>query len=162
MVEHPGMDDAGITGVNAPVGLVCTSLMEPKVILTNFGENTLTSVTITYDLDGVTGPFSYVWTGTLPYLASEEVSLPSFIAPYGNHTFNVSTSLPNGVPDQIPDNDAFAELDVNVTGETVFVEIFTDNDPSQLIWQMLTRATSWWAFRQSTVCPMCWRRASFA
>ncbi|MBK6540950.1 MAG: hypothetical protein IPG10_06655 [Flavobacteriales bacterium] len=48
MVEHPGMDDAGITGVNAPVGLVCTSLMEPKVILTNFGETTLTSVTITY------------------------------------------------------------------------------------------------------------------
>ena len=43
---------------------------------------------------------------------------------------------PNGVPDQIPDNDAFAELDVNVTGETVFVEIFTDNDPSQLIWQI--------------------------
>ncbi|MBK9076098.1 MAG: hypothetical protein IPL77_14195 [Flavobacteriales bacterium] len=47
MVERPGMDDAGITSVNYPVGLVCTSLSGTQSdALRNFGETTLTSVTM--------------------------------------------------------------------------------------------------------------------
>ncbi|MBK8340471.1 MAG: T9SS type A sorting domain-containing protein [Flavobacteriales bacterium] len=136
LMEHPGMNDAGIIGVNDPVGLICTSTITPEVVLKNYGENPLTSVTITYDLDGLTGPFVFNWTGNLPFLGSEVVTLPSFTAPYGSHTFNVSTSAPNSQVDEIPTNDADVELNVDVTGETMIVEITTDNDPSQLIWQI--------------------------
>ncbi|MBK9076100.1 MAG: hypothetical protein IPL77_14205 [Flavobacteriales bacterium] len=83
-MEHPGMNDAGIDGVNEPVGLICTSTITPEVVLKNYGENPLTSVTITYDLDGVTGPFVYNWTGNLPLPRNRSGVLPSFTAPYGS------------------------------------------------------------------------------
>ncbi|MBK6752543.1 MAG: hypothetical protein IPG69_02920 [Flavobacteriales bacterium] len=131
LLEHPGMDDAGITAVNAPSGLVCTSTISPEVVLKNYGENPLTSVTITYDLDGLTGPFTYNWTGNLPFLGTEVVSLPSFVAPYGNHVFNVSTSSPADRRVRSRRNSkAEVELDVDITGGDPVVEIATDNDPS--------------------------------
>ena len=141
MVEHPGRNDAGVTAINAPTGLVCTSFLEPEVVLTNFGENTLTSVNIVYDLDGgLTGPFVYNWTGSLPYLGTEVVQLPGFTAPYGTHTLNVTVQNPNGQVDEIPGNDLTSELNIDVTGETVIVRITTDNDPTQIYWEIQDQA----------------------
>ncbi|MCB0793006.1 MAG: proprotein convertase P-domain-containing protein, partial [Flavobacteriales bacterium] len=135
-VQHPGLNDAGISLVNDPeAGLLCTSSITPQVELTNYGENTLTSVEIHYDMDGL-NPQVYNWTGNLPYQGTEIVDLPAFISPYGIHTFNAYTALPNGGTDDIPSNDAAALPGVDVTGESVFVDIFTDNDPSGIYWEI--------------------------
>ncbi len=138
MVEHPALDDAGMGAVLAPTGLVCTSFLEPQVELINYGENTLTSVDIVYDLDGgLTGPFLYTWTGSLAYGDTVVVNLPGFTSPYGIHTLNVTTQNPNGQVDGIAANDAVSEPNVNVTGETVVVRITTDNDPTGIYWEVL-------------------------
>ncbi len=137
MVEHPALDDAGMGAVLAPTGLVCTSFLEPQVELINYGENTLTSVDIVYDLDGgLTGPFTYNWTGSLPYGDTVVVNLPGFTSPYGTHTLNVTTQNPNGQPDGLTANDLVSEPNIDVSGETVVVRITTDNDPSQIFWEI--------------------------
>jgi hypothetical protein len=113
------------------------------VVLTNFGEATLTSVDIVYDLNGGgpnQGPFTYTWTGSLPYQGTVIVDLPGFTAPYGTHTLNVSVQNPNGLPDEITGNSSFSEANLDVTGETVIVEITTDNDPTQLFWEIQDQA----------------------
>ncbi len=143
MIEHPGLYDAGISDVLYPAGLVCTSFLEPQVELTNFGEATLTSVDIVYDLNGGgpnQGPFVYTWTGSLPYQGTEIVNLPGWTAPYGIHTFNVTVQNPNGQPDEIAGNSAIAEGGVDVSGETVIVRITTDNDPTGIFWEIQDQA----------------------
>ncbi|MCC6576343.1 MAG: hypothetical protein IT228_03275, partial [Flavobacteriales bacterium] len=137
LLEHPGVNDAGITNIISPTGLVCTSFLEPRVMLTNFGEATLTSVVIQYDLNGGVGPFWYNWTGSLAYGDSVQVDLPGFTAPYGTHTLNVTTQNPNGQVDDMPANDAMSEYNIDVTGETVVVRITTDNDPSGIYWEIM-------------------------
>ncbi len=139
-LEHPGVNDAGIVDVISPTGLVCNSFLEPVVKLTNFGEATLTSVQIVYDLDGITGPFTYNWTGSLPYQDTTVVNLPGFTSPYGTHVLNVTVQNPNGQTDEIPGNSAFAETGLDVTGETVVVEITTDNDPTGIYWEIQDQA----------------------
>ena len=53
-------DDAGIDAIIDPVGNFCGTNIVPQVTLKNFGANTLTSVTINYDIDG--GPNqTYNW-----------------------------------------------------------------------------------------------------
>ena len=58
------------------------------------------------------------------------------MSPYGIHTFNVYTRTANGNTDEIASNDAQAVTGVDVTGETVIVEVTTDNDPSGLYWEV--------------------------
>ena len=143
LLEHPGVNDAGITDIISPTGLVCSSFLAPKVALTNFGEATLTSVDIVYDLNGGgpnQGPFTYTWTGSLPYEDTLVVDLPGFTAPYGTHTLNVTVQNPNGMADEIAINNSFSEPNIDVTGETVVVEITTDNDPSGIYWEIQDQA----------------------
>ncbi|MCB0794860.1 MAG: right-handed parallel beta-helix repeat-containing protein, partial [Flavobacteriales bacterium] len=152
-VQHPGLYDAGITAVNAPsAGLLCTSTISAEVELTNFGETTLTSVDILYDMSGL-NPQVYTWTGSLAFGASEIVVLPDFVSPYGIQTFNVATSNPNGQVDQIPGNDALAVPGVDVTGETVVLEITSDNDPSGLFWEIYDQSFNLLAFSDGTGAP---------
>ncbi|MCB9169886.1 MAG: lamin tail domain-containing protein [Flavobacteriales bacterium] len=135
-LQHPPLDDAGITAVNAPVpGLLCTSTINAQVVLTNFGEHDLTSVEIHYDMDGL-NPQVFNWSGNLPYLGTEVVDLPAFVSPYGIHTFNAYTANPNGATDEVPANDASAVAGVDVTGETLVVEVMTDNNPTGLVWEV--------------------------
>ncbi|HQW87807.1 MAG TPA: T9SS type A sorting domain-containing protein, partial [Flavobacteriales bacterium] len=147
-----GVNDAGITDIIEPTGLVCTSFLAPKVALTNFGEATLTSVDIVYDLNGGgpgQGPFIYTWTGSLPYEDTLVVDLPGFTAPYGTHTLNVTVQNPNGQPDEIAVNSSLSEPNIDVTGETVVVEITTDNDPSGIYWEIQDQA-----FQSVAVSPL--------
>ena len=98
--------DAGVFSVTSPVNTVCAGNLIPTFVLRNFGTTTLTSVTITYSVDGGT-PFTYSWTGNLVSQDTVTVTLPAItvVAP-GAHTFNVATSLPNGIADTDPSNDA--------------------------------------------------------
>ncbi|MCB0795597.1 MAG: proprotein convertase P-domain-containing protein, partial [Flavobacteriales bacterium] len=153
-VKHPGLNDAQITAVNKPQQdtILCSQFIAPEIVLTNKGENNLTSVDILYDASG-SNPQVFNWTGDLAYGESEVVLLPAFLSPFGVQTFNVSTANPNGQPDEIPTDDAQSVTGVDVSGQSVFVEISTDNDPSGLFWEIYDQSFNLVAFSDGTGIP---------
>lgn len=81
---------------------VCT---HPVIRIQNTGSTPLTSLTITYGMNGAT-PSVYTWTGSLNFMEIEEVTLGTFNWATGASTFNVTLSNPNGGVDQYPYNDS--------------------------------------------------------
>ncbi|RSK39696.1 M43 family zinc metalloprotease [Mangrovimonas spongiae] len=67
----------------------CGTEVNPIIKITNWGTSTLTSATITYDIDGGTSS-TYNWTGSLAAGASELVSLETLTPTTGSHDLNVS------------------------------------------------------------------------
>lgn len=132
-------DDAGISSISSPSGTICATSATPQLTLSNFGLNTLSSVTINYQLDAGSVQ-TYSWTGSLASTASTTVSLPSISFAGGTHTFNVWTSDPNGNSDNGPSNDdassSFASASNGVT-----LTIVLDNYPEETSWQILNGTT---------------------
>ena len=79
---------------------VCTS---PVIRIKNTGSTTLTSLTITYGMNGA-APSTYTWTGSLPFMQIAEVTLGTFNWVPGATDFTVTLSNPNGGADQYPYN----------------------------------------------------------
>ncbi|MGZ4078229.1 MAG: peptide-N-glycosidase F-related protein, partial [Bacteroidia bacterium] len=79
---------------------VCTS---PVIKIKNTGSTTLTSLTITYGINGAT-PSTYTWTGSLKFMEIAEVTLGTFNWAPGASNFTVTISNPNGGADQYPYN----------------------------------------------------------
>lgn len=96
--------DAGSPKIISPSGLLCSSSDTPVVRLRNWGTDTLTSVTINYQLDA--NPLqTYSWSGQLASLAITDVTLPVITTSAGNHTFICYTTNPNGIADGNTAND---------------------------------------------------------
>ena len=94
----PNTNDASITDVFSPKGDNCPGSLTPSVQLRNRGSATLTSATISYNIDGGAAT-NFSWTGSLAAGSSVTVSLPAFTALLGTHTFKSWNSLPNGAAD---------------------------------------------------------------
>lgn len=128
-------DDAAIIEVISPDISLCTSSFTPEVVLRNFGNNTLTSVTINYEWNGT--PQTFNWTGSLASSQTEVVTLPSQTGADGSYTFDASTSNPNGVADQNPNNDQTTKnFTINATGQIVDFQLITDCFGSEISWEI--------------------------
>ncbi len=110
--------DAAITDIVSPndweiygrMNPICAS---PRVKIKNTGSTTLTSLDITYMVDGGTAE-TYTWNGSLDFLEEEEVSLPisgqTFWVNGGGgaqNTFIVTISSPNGGADEYAYNNTY-------------------------------------------------------
>lgn len=131
-------DDAGITSIDAPAGTSCGASFSPIVTLRNYGSAALTSVTINYQLDGGTVQ-TFPWTGNLAAGASTSVTLPTVSTSAGSHTFDAYTTLPNGVTDGNPANDAASQVNftVNPNGVQVDFTLITDCWGSETTWEVV-------------------------
>lgn len=127
--------DASITNVITPVNTICDLTFTPEVVLTNFGSTTLTSVTINYDIDGGANN-TFAWTGSLATGASQNVTLNAMTTTAGAHTFNASTSSPNGGTDDNMSNDAFASSFTSITGNDLTLTLNTDQYGSETTWEV--------------------------
>lgn len=90
--------DAGISFVSAPgySQTICQNFINPAINLTNFAAVTLTSATLSFNVDGLNTQ-TMNWTGNLAPNTSTLVTLPQIsVANLGAHVFNVSVSSPNG------------------------------------------------------------------
>jgi PKD repeat protein len=93
--------DAGISSVSNPQAgySSCLNSITPKVVITNSGSTTLTSATITYNIDGGTNQV-YNWSGSLTSNSSATVTLNTVTGlSVGTHTFSATVSAPNGGAD---------------------------------------------------------------
>lgn len=134
--------DAGINAIDEPTGTLCGAAFVPEVELKNYGTSTLTSVTINYDVDGV-GSQTYNWTGSLATNSTTIVTLPAMSTTNGAHTFNASTSSPNGGTDGNTANDASAEpFTVVIGGSPVTLTLVTDCWGSETTWEIQDNGTT--------------------
>ncbi len=131
-------NDAGINGISDPSGSICASStsITPTVTLQNSGTSTLTSVTINYNLDGGTNQ-TYSWTGSLASGSSVNVTLPTMTTTAGTHTFNASTSNPNGSADGNTGNDAdVSSFNLVLGGQAVNLILTTDCYSEETAWEL--------------------------
>lgn len=129
-------DDVGVSDIISPNGTVCAANFTPELEITNFGVNTVTSFTITYDIDG-TGPQTYNWTGSLASGQSTVVTLTAMTSTAGAHTFNAATSVPNGNTDNNTGNDAnSSSFNLTPTGQAITLTLQTDCYGEETVWEL--------------------------
>lgn len=98
--------DAQISSITQPASTLCSgSNITPVATLKNSGTTTLTSATISYQVDAG-APVNYTWTGSLASTGSTNVSLSPFTVGAGSHTITVTVSNPNGGSDMNNSNDS--------------------------------------------------------
>lgn len=124
-----------INGLNP--GAACSGEVIPNIRIQNFGTVTLTSATVSYDLDDGTST-DFPWTGNLATGEFEDIDLPIITASGGEHTFNVSIASPNGNADDRDCNDVtsgtFTGLDSYAETTEVRLTIVPDNFGSETEW----------------------------
>ncbi|MFC1734362.1 right-handed parallel beta-helix repeat-containing protein, partial [candidate division KSB1 bacterium] len=106
MISGIPHQDAGVEAVTEPSGLVNSGIpYDVKVKIKNHGIDTITKVTIGWDLDG-TPKTSYLWTGSLP---NDSVTAPITIGSEsfttGVHKIKAWTTMPNDSVDWANWND---------------------------------------------------------
>jgi subtilisin family serine protease/PKD repeat protein len=149
------MDDAAITQINSPSGIICNNSITPVVELRNFGNDPLTSVTINYQTTG--GVQTYAWTGNLALNQSVVVTLPAIAVTSGNVMLNVYTSNPNGNVDDTPSNDD-ENINLIVYSNSVslpFTETFEDNVFASGEWSLVNsdNLITWELFNVGGINP---------
>ncbi|MFK7947298.1 MAG: T9SS type A sorting domain-containing protein [Saprospiraceae bacterium] len=112
-------DDASITAAAAGN---CSDMETVAVNITNFGTNTVTSVDVSYSVNGAT-PITETWTGSI---ATNEDSAYVFTTTFdasvpGNYEIKTWTSLPN---DLVTTNDT---ITITVTSDTIYTTTFSQN-----------------------------------
>lgn len=135
--------DAGITNFASGTTTLCSSVYEPKVTLKNSGVQTLTSCTITYNIDGGSNS-TYNWSGSLATNATEVVSLPSvFVSGNGTHTFNATVSDPNGNSDGNANNDIIVEsFNAIPNSMPMYLNLLVDCYGEEVGWQVTEQGST--------------------
>ena len=117
--------------------IVCAPTTDLEVTFRNYGNTSLTSLDIIYDINGG-APVTYPWTGNLASAGSETVNIQNvFVTPTSTNVVNFTLANPNGYPDQNPSNNnsytTFAGLgsaDIGVAE----IDITTDNYGDEITW----------------------------
>jgi hypothetical protein len=105
--------DAGILSITNPIATASSLIQEPvKVVLKNYGQNTITSATIMWSERGNT-IHNYQWTGLLPHNATDTVLLANHVFKGGATTLKAWTSLPNAGTDTVNSNDS-SSVNLNI------------------------------------------------
>ena len=128
--------DAQAQSVIAPAAGVCATSVTPVIRVRNNGEQTLTSLDVSYSLDG-TEIGTLIWTGALAYAESEDVTLSDIAPAEGNHTFSFTVSNPNGGTDENATNDtATSDFFMNTTGSGVTISVGGGSWDSEIGWSL--------------------------
>ncbi|MBR9919998.1 MAG: T9SS type A sorting domain-containing protein [Bacteroidetes bacterium] len=128
--------DAGITNITGLEGTICSDPTSANLMLSNFGTETLTSVTISPVLNGTPLP-DINWTGSLAQGETEPVAIDVSGFVSGVNTLEASTSMPNGMTDEDMGNDLFSrEFDAISDGVSVFLNLTTDDYPGETTWEI--------------------------
>jgi len=141
-------NDVAVVNVIAPnnsaeytrVGTICAN---PRVEVRNTGANPLTSVKITYWLNDGLDKQEYTWSGSLQFMETAEIEIPSTEALWynvrqDNNVFHAEVSQPNGGNDEYSYNNRFSSnFDLpDIIPSGIVLEIRTNNAPGENSFQV--------------------------
>ncbi|MES2775905.1 MAG: T9SS type A sorting domain-containing protein [Bacteroidota bacterium] len=116
--KNAAQRDLTIPAIIAPTNFECNNPFTPQITIRQLGKATITTAQVNYRLDA--GPVNTVaWTGSLGYGQSTNFSLPPITTTAGVHNLKIWTSLPNGLPDEVPANDTASRNGFSVFGKQV-------------------------------------------
>jgi hypothetical protein len=109
----------------------------PAIVIKNNGSTDLTSLTITYGINGATQSI-YNWSGNLHFLETATVVLDTFTWMQGASKFTVSISNPNSGTDQYAYNNTISTpfTYVPVMPSTFFIELKSNNYPAENAYEL--------------------------
>ena len=142
----PNAYDANVTNSTAE-DVICESETDISITFRNYGNQSLTSLDLTYDINGGT-PAVYNWTGNLISGAQETVTINSVtFTPQANNTVTWVASNPNGQVDQNTTNNSSTstfkhfnlsgDVITGITAGTIDVSILTDGYGSETTWEIV-------------------------
>lgn len=134
--------DAGVAQISGIEENYCNvDSFIPEISIRNYGSDTITTVDIIYDVDGVAYP-TYSWTGTLLPNSMATVVLPTVTASAGAHIFNAKTITPNGALDSNVVNDARSvPFFITLGGQSVAYSLAFDCFGSETSWSISDSAS---------------------
>lgn len=88
-VSYP--KDVALKSVSKLINVSCGTPISPSIIFGNSGTSALTSVSISYNIDGGTA-INTSWTGNLAVCGTQNFEIPVGILSIGNHILNVTIS----------------------------------------------------------------------
>ena len=137
-------NEAALSDISNVKSVNCSGEAQPKVVLTNFGSNALTSAEMEISVNGE--PLKTVtWNGNLSTFASETIDLGdiSFAVETSNALEVRLTSVNGGIDEASMNN--LASLNIEGAPETIGkvlkLSIRTDNNPQETTWQVTNLAT---------------------
>ncbi len=117
----------------------CTETISPVVTISNISETELTQLQLNYKVnDGEV--HTYQWTGSVGFLDTTEVELPSIpFALENENTITVYSTDPNGENDEYPDNDTITDsfTGAQETPTTMKLYLMLDSKPEETSWNIL-------------------------
>lgn len=124
-------NDIRLLSINNPTGGInCNDNLTPEITIKNQGINTLSSVTINYNVDGGTTE-SLTWTGNLASDATTNVVLPELNdLTIGAHTLNVETIITD---DTYQNNEGNVIFSINTNSTTPLTENTFENETDELL-----------------------------
>ena len=142
----PNAYDANITTSTAE-DIICASETDISITFRNYGNQPLTSLDLTYDINGGT-PAVYNWVGNLTSGAQETVTINNVtFIPQANNIVTWLATNPNGQVDQNTTNNSststFKHWDLSgdvisgITAGTIDVSIFTDGYGNETTWEIV-------------------------
>jgi len=129
-----GLDNANDVNLRsiADIEATCATSVSPSINIQNLGQNEITSVDITYDVNGGT-PQTYTWTGSLTSLQSTDVALPEIdFTPQATNTINASVAN-----DDLNENNQTSTSFEGAleTAGTIDLTVTTDNWAEEVSWE---------------------------
>ncbi|TXI80292.1 MAG: T9SS type A sorting domain-containing protein [Flavobacteriales bacterium] len=139
--EAPGgvSEDAAITSIQNIPALACgVDSVAPVITLKNNGQQVLTSATIEYSVNAGT-VLTQPWAGSLQSGQTTTVELARIAADPGSNTLVVRVTAPNGLSDEVPENDAWThEFYTSAPGGLVSLILTLDDFGSDVRWKLLS------------------------
>lgn len=129
-------NDARLLVTNIPDDICGQTDIQPSFIIENNGNNPITSINLTYQMNDET-EVNLSWTGNLLSGQSESIDSPILDILDGINNLTASLSMPNGVDDQNPDNNSSTIRINKVLGHqtaTINLELITDDYGSETTW----------------------------
>ncbi len=128
--------DASITSFANISDAICATELEVGIVVTNLGQNNLTSTTVTWSFNG--GADQIIeWTGDLAFGESDTIYVLLENLIDGENTIAAATSMPNNEVDEGPENDALSRTFQGITdGSSVKLQLLTDNYPNETTWEV--------------------------
>lgn len=119
----------------------CINSLNPRVLLSNYGSQTITSASINYGING-NGGSVYQWTGNLAQNQSTFVDLPAITSPAGNNVLDVAISLINSDPRACNNqaSKAFTTTETYPSAGNINLTLKTDSWAEETSWEFKDEA----------------------